>query len=167
MAEVIKMAGTVRSVNGIEPDENANVQLPTKVEPENVRYVTFLGTGIMQESDVFETEDGQCYYEITFYICTDLSFAKEIIKDKCKISYLGYGSSTDSTSFSLEPFGTTQAYSDKCVDVVEVNNSSSTFSGSSIIKYNRLWTFAQITSARYYRALITLAYVPIDETSES
>lgn len=30
MAEVIKMPGTVRSVNGIKPDENANVELETK-----------------------------------------------------------------------------------------------------------------------------------------
>ena len=30
MAEVVKMAGTVRSVNGIEPDENANVELEVK-----------------------------------------------------------------------------------------------------------------------------------------
>lgn len=28
MAEVIKMPGTVRSVNGVEPDENANVTVP-------------------------------------------------------------------------------------------------------------------------------------------
>lgn len=28
MAQLIKMAGTVRSVNGVEPDENANVTLP-------------------------------------------------------------------------------------------------------------------------------------------
>ena len=28
MAEVIKMPGTVRSVNGVEPDENANVTIP-------------------------------------------------------------------------------------------------------------------------------------------
>ena len=28
MAEVIKMPGTVRSVNGIEPDENANITIP-------------------------------------------------------------------------------------------------------------------------------------------
>ena len=30
MTEVIKMPGTVRSVNGIEPDENANVELEVK-----------------------------------------------------------------------------------------------------------------------------------------
>ena len=30
MAEVIKMPGTVRSVNGIKPDENANVELEVK-----------------------------------------------------------------------------------------------------------------------------------------
>lgn len=28
MAQLIKMAGTVRSVNGVEPDENANVTIP-------------------------------------------------------------------------------------------------------------------------------------------
>ena len=32
MAEVIKMPGTVRSVNGIKPDENANVTLPSILE---------------------------------------------------------------------------------------------------------------------------------------
>ena len=30
MVEVIKMPGTVRSVNGIKPDENANVELEVK-----------------------------------------------------------------------------------------------------------------------------------------
>ena len=32
MVEVIKMPGTVRSVNGIKPDANANVTLPSILE---------------------------------------------------------------------------------------------------------------------------------------
>ena len=48
MAEVIKMPGTVRSVNGIEPDENANVTVPQpsilNAYPVGSIYMSVVGT---------------------------------------------------------------------------------------------------------------------------
>lgn len=48
MAQLIKMAGTVRSVNGVEPDENANVTVPQlsilDVYPVGSIYMSVVGT---------------------------------------------------------------------------------------------------------------------------
>lgn len=47
MAEVIKMPGTVRSVNGIEPDENANVTIQVSIlqaYPVGSIYMSVVGT---------------------------------------------------------------------------------------------------------------------------
>ena len=48
MAEVVKMPGTVRSVNGIKPDENANVTIPQvsilQVYPVGSIYMSVVGT---------------------------------------------------------------------------------------------------------------------------
>ena len=167
MAEVIKMPGTVRSVNGIEPDENANVQLPIKVEPENIRYATFLGRGAMQTTQLSEVGGSRYYetdYELDVYIG---SFAKEIIKEKCTIAYLLYTSSNDSMSPKCDTWGESDSAFDKCISAVGTVAPSSTFSGRSIIIFKRLWQNSPITSARFYKVLITLAYVPVDETNES
>ena len=165
MVEVIKMPGTVRSVNGIEPDENANVQLPTKVESENIRYATFLGRGAMQSTDL-STVDGKKYYDTTYEINVDISsFAKEIIKEKSTISYLLYTSSNNSTSVKCDTWGEAYSSFDRCISAVKAVNSSSTSHGSSSIIFRRLWDNNPITAARFYEVLITLAYVPLDETS--
>lgn len=167
MAEVIKMPGTVRSVNGIKPDENANVQLPTKVEPENIRYVTFLGRGTMQSADL-STVNGRRYYDTTYQIDVDISsFAKEIIKEKCTIAYLLYASSNNSTSVKCDTWGEADSYFDKCISAVKAVDSSSTSHGISSIIFRRFWNNDPITAARFYEVLITLAYVPLDETSGS
>lgn len=167
MAEVIKMPGTVRSVNGIEPDENANVQLPTKVEPENIRYATFLGRGAMQSTDM-STVGGNRYYDTAYEINVDISsFAKEIIKQKCTIAYLLYASSNSSTSVKCDTWGEADSAFDRCISAVKTVDSSSTFSGRSSITFRRLWNHDPITAARFYEVLITLAYVPVDETSGS
>ena len=48
MAKLIKMAGTVRSVNGVEPDENANVTVPQisilQAYPVGSIYMSVVGT---------------------------------------------------------------------------------------------------------------------------
>ena len=48
MAQLIKMSGTVRSVNGVEPDENANVTIPQvsilQVYPVGSIYMSVVGT---------------------------------------------------------------------------------------------------------------------------
>ena len=48
MAQLIKMAGTVRSVNGVEPDENANVTVPQPsildAYPVGSIYMSVVGT---------------------------------------------------------------------------------------------------------------------------
>lgn len=189
MAEVIKMPGTVRSVNGIKPDENANVTLPivssvngiepdaggnvalpTKTEPENVRYVSFW----VKSKAVGSNDLSNNYYTFNVIIPSALDFAKEVLYDRSYIMFLGYVTSSPSSSLTrniYDEYGKTGYNRVNSFTVVENSSNSTSFPnypGYGELNVSMRWPRTAFTeNHRIYSGLVTLAYVPVDETSES
>ena len=189
MAEVIKMPGTVRSVNGIKPDENANVTLPIvssvngikpdaggnvalpkNTEPENVRYVSFW----VKSKTVSSGDLKNHYYTFDVTIPSALDFAKEVLCDRSYIMFLGYATSSSSSSLIrniYDEYGKSDYNRVNSFTVVENSSNSTTFPnypGYGHLNVSMHWARTAFTeNHRIYSGLVTLAYVPVDETSES
>ena len=189
MVEVIKMPGTVRSVNGIKPDANANVTLPivssvngiepdaggnvalpTKTEPENVRYVSFW----VKSKAVSGNDLSNHYYTFNVTIPSALDFAKEVLCDRSYIMFLGYVTSSPSSSLIrniYDEYGKSDYNRVNSFTVVEHSSNSTSFPnypGYGTLNVSMHWTRTAFTeNHRIYSGLVTLAYVPVDETSES
>lgn len=81
MAEVIKMAGTVRSVNGIEPDANANVDVG-----ENVNYFSCVAHSSASKISCFTDDNGVSWAEVTVKIppiLKNVNSANDVLIDRC------------------------------------------------------------------------------------
>ena len=189
MVEVVKMPGTVRSVNGIKPDENANVTLPIvssvngiepdaggnvalpkNTEPENVRYVSFW----VKSKAVSSGDLRNNYYTFDVIIPSALDFAKEVLCDRSYIMFLGYVTSSPSSSLIrniYDEYGKSDYNRVNSFTVVENSSNSTTFPnypGYGRLNVSMHWVRTAFTeNHRIYSGLVTLAYVPVDETSES
>ena len=81
MAEVIKMPGTVRSVNGIKPDENANVDIG-----ENVKYFSCMTTSTASRLSNVTDDDGKEWIEVEVKIpplLDSVDNISDVLIDRC------------------------------------------------------------------------------------
>ena len=81
MAEVIKMPGTVRSVNGIKPDENANVDIG-----ENVKYFSCMTTSTASRISNVTDDDGKEWIEVEVKIpplLDSVDNISDVLIDRC------------------------------------------------------------------------------------
>ena len=81
MAEVIKMPGTVRSVNGIEPDANANVDIG-----ENVNYFSCVAYSIADKNACFTDDNDVSWVEVTLKIppvLKNVNNINDVLIDRC------------------------------------------------------------------------------------
>ena len=175
MAEVIKMPGTVRSVNGIEPDANANVDIG-----ENLRYVTFVTKVLMSpNSTTYEDDYGlswtRSYSNSSYgYIPHIPGFCKSVDLSRSYVQYLGYNKSGG--TYVAEAAGNTNLSAGGshfgCAfgKVVSYTNNGG---GEDDTYYN---TYSQIvvdlpmeapTTGYAHYCLVTLAYVPLDASTSA
>lgn len=169
MAEVIKMPGTVRSVNGIEPDENANVDIG-----ENVRFVSlYAHVRVGMHATTYTDDNGITWSTSTQFALPDMSkIAERIILPRSFVTVVGYeGNGSIGYVPGLSSSSTMSVNSqvdNNCGPgkVKSVLNSTTT-------KYPYACSLCAVdlpltTSAgeRLY-CLVTLAYVPLDASTSA
>ena len=169
MAEVIKMGGTVRSVNGIEPDENANVDIG-----ENVRFIPlYAHVRVGINANTYTDDNGITWSTSSQFVLPDMSkIAKRIILSRSFVTIVGYeGSGSNGFILGVESTNlinfNSQVYN--CCGSGKVNyvlNDTTT-------KYPYACSLCTVdlpltTSAgERLWCLVTLAYVPLDASTSA
>lgn len=169
MVEVIKMPGTVRSVNGIEPDENANVDIG-----ENVRFISLYASVLVGAHATTYTDDnGITWSTSTQFTLPDMSkIAEQIILPRSFVTVVGYRGN--------DPIGYVPGLSSS--DTMSVSSKVDNNCGSGKVKYVLNSTTTQYpyacslcavdlplttSSGKWLYCLVTLAYVPLDASTSA
>lgn len=167
MVEVIKMPGTVRSVNGIKPDANANVDIG-----ENVKYFSCITSSTASHISNVTDDDGKKWIEVEAKIPPILDLVdniSDVLIDRCfsKTIIVRMPPQDPSWSFDVEGWGGDN-YKEHVISIKKGHRESESSSPFGHKSYdNDLVTIRYVgsidgSSIAYINALhnLILAYVP-------